>query len=93
MPVGREPGSLGRVYSTLSGTCDEARRARRTLLSGVEEAAVPIYEYRCRRCREVFDLAEHVAEHGKSHPRCPKCNSEEVEPVFTTFYAKTSKKS
>ncbi|OGA37862.1 MAG: FmdB family transcriptional regulator [Betaproteobacteria bacterium RIFCSPLOWO2_12_FULL_62_13] len=54
---------------------------------------MPIYEYRCRRCREVFDLAEHVAEHGKSHPRCPKCNSEEVEPVFTTFYAKTSKKS
>lgn len=54
---------------------------------------MPIYEYRCRKCGEVFDLTEHVADHEKSHPQCPKCKSDEVEPVLTAFYPKTSKKS
>jgi putative FmdB family regulatory protein len=54
---------------------------------------MPTYEYRCRKCGEVFDVTQHVAEHEQARPRCPRCNSEEVEPVLTTFYAKTSKKS
>ena len=54
---------------------------------------MPTYEYRCRKCGEVFTRSEHVAEHQESHPPCPKCKSDEVEPVVATFYPKTSRKS
>jgi NAD-dependent SIR2 family protein deacetylase len=46
-----------------------------------------------RKCGKAFERQEHVAEHEKSHPRCPKCQSPDVQPVLTDFYAKTSKKS
>jgi putative FmdB family regulatory protein len=59
-----------------------------------EESAMPTYEYRCRKCGEVFDCVEHVEQHQTpGHLRCPKCNSDEVEPVVTPFFTKTSKKS
>lgn len=54
---------------------------------------MPTYEYRCRKCGEKFDVAEHLEQHQKEPHRCPKCQSEEVEPQVTPFYAKTSKKS
>lgn len=54
---------------------------------------MPIYQYRCQKCRNVFERQEHIAEHEKSHPLCPKCRSEAVEPVLAAFFAKTSKKS
>lgn len=58
-----------------------------------EEFTMPTYEYRCSKCGKVFERQEHVAEHEKSHPQCPKCHSADVQPVLTDFYAKTSKKS
>jgi putative FmdB family regulatory protein len=54
---------------------------------------MPTYQYRCEKCGAVFDRAEHVAEHPGAHPRCPKCGSEAVQSVPSTFIAKTSKKS
>jgi putative FmdB family regulatory protein len=54
---------------------------------------MPIYEYRCSKCGKAFEVSEHIAEHAKSHPHCPKCSSERVEPVLADFYAKTPKKS
>lgn len=54
---------------------------------------MPTYEYRCRKCGEVFDVVEHLAEHVKFAHQCPKCRSKEVEPVLMPFYAKTAKKS
>jgi putative FmdB family regulatory protein len=51
------------------------------------------YEYRCKDCGHVFDRVEHVSEHAATHPLCPKCQSRAVEPVLTTFYAKTGRKS
>lgn len=59
----------------------------------VEGAAMPTYEYRCNHCRQVFERQQHVAEHEKSHPRCPKCESRDVQPVLSDFYARTSKKA
>ena len=59
-----------------------------------EESTMPTYEYRCRKCGEVFDRVEHVQQHQTpSHLRCPKCDSDEVVSVVTPFVAKTSKKS
>lgn len=54
---------------------------------------MPIYEYRCRDCGRVFDRAERLAEHGRAHPACPSCSKQHVEQVFTSFFAKTSRKT
>ena len=54
---------------------------------------MPTYQYRCLKCGEVFEHAEHVAEHATVQLRCPKCDSDAVQPVPTQFFAKTSKKS
>ncbi len=61
--------------------------------SCLEEPAMPTYEYYCKKCGMTFEHNEHITEHEKSHPRCPKCKSEAVEPVLADFYAKTSKKT
>jgi putative FmdB family regulatory protein len=56
---------------------------------------MPLYEYRCTACSELFARTESIAEHGgpRHRPRCPKCESPAVEPVFSEFFAKTVRKS
>ncbi|MFW5947355.1 MAG: FmdB family zinc ribbon protein [Gemmatimonadota bacterium] len=54
---------------------------------------MPRYEYRCLECDEVFECCEGMEEHETSQPECPKCGSRKVERVFSSFYAKTRKKS
>lgn len=54
---------------------------------------MPVYEYRCRKCGKTFSRTERISEHGIKHARCPKCKSSQVNQVFGTFFAKTSKKS
>jgi putative FmdB family regulatory protein len=53
---------------------------------------MPTYEFRCKKCGTLFERQEHISEHEKSHPLCPKCKSES-EHVLADFYAVTSKKS
>jgi putative FmdB family regulatory protein len=54
---------------------------------------MPTYQYRCEKCGEMFEHAEHLAEHETAHPHCPKCGGERVQHIPTPFVAKTSKKS
>jgi len=56
---------------------------------------MPIYEYRCTACHEVFTRRETITEHGRAGPppACPKCRSQAVEPVLSAFFAKTVRKS
>jgi len=54
---------------------------------------MPTYEYRCQKCGERFEQVQHVAEPRKAKTRCPKCGSVSVKRVFSTFFAKTGKKS
>lgn len=54
---------------------------------------MPIYEYRCTKCRKRFSQAMPISAHGRRRPACPKCGSKVVEPVFSTFFAKTIRKS
>jgi len=61
--------------------------------NGLEEPAMPTYEYHCKKCGMTFEHNEQIAKHEKSHPRCPKCKSGAVEPVLADFYAMTSKKT
>ncbi len=54
---------------------------------------MPTYEYRCEKCRKRFSLMESISQHGKKRRKCPKCNSVRVAQVFSSFFAKTAKKS
>jgi putative FmdB family regulatory protein len=54
---------------------------------------MPTYEFRCTQCGAVFEHQEHIAEHPHSHPSCPNCRSEAVEPQLADVFVVTSKKS
>lgn len=57
------------------------------------------YDYRCQACGEEFTRSEHITEHSAalqgSAPavKCPKCESQNVEPVMSAAYVHTRKKS
>jgi putative FmdB family regulatory protein len=57
------------------------------------DGAMPMYEYRCTKCRKRFGRQEAIAEHGRRRPACPKCKSRAVEQVYSAFFAKTGRKS
>jgi putative FmdB family regulatory protein len=54
---------------------------------------MPTYEYRCADCGHTFERVQSFAEHDRSRPACPKCQSKHVEQVPAAFFAKTSHKS
>lgn len=55
---------------------------------------MPLYQYRCTACDALFSRLQSMSEHTASpRPACPKCNSSDVEPVFSDFFAKTVRKS
>lgn len=54
---------------------------------------MPVYEYRCKECETTFEHTEHMDEHADARPKCPECGSKKVEAVFSSFFAKTARKS
>lgn len=54
---------------------------------------MPIYSFRCSACGHTFDISMTVAERESTHVICPSCDSDKVERVLTSFFAKTSRKS
>jgi putative FmdB family regulatory protein len=54
---------------------------------------MPTYEYRCESCGHSFSRIETMTEHGAKLATCPKCQSDQVERVFSEFFAKTVRKS
>lgn len=54
---------------------------------------MPVYEYKCDKCGETFSLVMGIKEKDKAKIECPKCGSDKVKPVYSTFVAITSKKS
>ncbi|MFN3478960.1 MAG: FmdB family zinc ribbon protein [Thermodesulfovibrionales bacterium] len=54
---------------------------------------MPVYEYKCDNCGETFSLVMGIKEKDKAKIECPKCGSDKVKPVYSTFFAVTSKKS
>ncbi len=53
---------------------------------------MPTYEYRCEKCGEQFTLILSLREHEK-RPRCPKCKSQRVTQLMSTFMPKTTRKA
>lgn len=54
---------------------------------------MPIYDYKCEKCGESFSLAMSIKEKETKKVKCPKCKSSKVKPVYSGFFAVTSKKS
>jgi putative FmdB family regulatory protein len=47
---------------------------------------MPIYEFKCSTCGELFEVMGSFAEREKEHA-CPKCGSKEVKQAISLFSA------
>jgi len=54
---------------------------------------MPTYEYLCQKCRKIFTVILSMREHEQAKVTCPQCRGNKVNQQYSTFYAKTSKKS
>ncbi len=54
---------------------------------------MPLYDYKCKKCGESFSLVMSVKEKETTTIKCPKCDAGDIMPVYSSFFAKTSKKS
>lgn len=58
-----------------------------------EEKHMPTYDYRCENCAKTFSVTLSMSERDKGNIACPVCKKNKVVQLYSTFYAKTSKKS
>ena len=54
---------------------------------------MPVYEYRCDKCRAEVRVTPSIREHDKAKVACPKCGSTALRPLVSTFFSQTSRKS
>ena len=54
---------------------------------------MPVYEYQCKECKKRFSLRMHIEEHEKKRPKCPHCGSRKLSRRYSSFFAKTARKS
>lgn len=54
---------------------------------------MPIYEYCCTNCGKLFSRQMKMSEHDKGDLECPECGGRQIVQQYSTFYAKTAKKS
>jgi len=45
---------------------------------------MPLYEYRCSRCGQTFELLRRMSE-ADQELVCPRCRSEEIERLISAF--------
>ena len=51
---------------------------------------MPIYEYRCRKCKETFEVIQRVSK-GNKGLRCPKCKAGKPERLLSAFCSGSAK--
>ncbi|HLK33057.1 MAG TPA: zinc ribbon domain-containing protein [Terriglobales bacterium] len=54
---------------------------------------MPLYEFLCEDCDEVFTKVLTLVEYEKGEMACPKCGSKRVLQEPSSFFTITSKKS
>lgn len=54
---------------------------------------MPVYEFKCGKCGQVFEVVMSMAEAAVQAVACPICSSDDVEKVFSPFSVVTAKKS
>ena len=58
-----------------------------------EGQLMPSYDFKCVKCNKKFSLTMGIKERETKRLKCPKCGAGKPEPIFSTFFAKTSRKS
>jgi len=51
---------------------------------------MPIYEFRCRNCKKVFEVLFRSRDE-KLSVRCPECRSDKTEKLFSVFGSRVEK--
>jgi putative FmdB family regulatory protein len=51
---------------------------------------MPIYEFKCLSCGNIFELLQLKKETNETEMKCPVCKSEEIEKVLSTVSVITS---
>jgi putative FmdB family regulatory protein len=54
---------------------------------------MPVYEYICRDCAKTFEMRRPMAEASAKDLKCPSCGRARIDRIYSSVYAKTSKKS
>ncbi|MFB3925604.1 MAG: zinc ribbon domain-containing protein [Syntrophales bacterium] len=54
---------------------------------------MPTYDYQCESCKNEFSVVRSISEYGKMDVTCPRCKSNDVRQLISTFMVKTSRKS
>ena len=54
---------------------------------------MPTYDFRGEACKKKFSLTMSIGQRDSKRIKCPKCGSGKTETVFSSFFAKTSRKS
>jgi putative FmdB family regulatory protein len=54
---------------------------------------MPVYEYRCNKCRRAVTVTMSIGRHEKGKVKCPRCGSHDLQPLLSTFLSQTAKKS
>ena len=52
---------------------------------------MPIYEYRCRRCKHCFEVL--VLPPATSKPACPSCQGKSLEQLLSAFGVNSAERS
>ncbi len=58
-----------------------------------QEAAMPIYEYRCVVCKEPFEIIRTISKRRPKSVMCPKFRGMKVERQWSRVSVETSRKS
>jgi putative FmdB family regulatory protein len=58
-----------------------------------KEAAMPMYDFVCRKCGKEFAEIMPVSELDKRQVACPACGSTDVQHIVTSVHTITKKKS
>ena len=54
---------------------------------------MPIYDFKCYRCKKRFTIIMSIADFESKKLKCPKCGGSKVDQLITGFLTITSKKS
>ncbi len=54
---------------------------------------MPVYEYLCKDCGNKFSIHLSMTEHEMGNLTCPVCKGGQITQQYSSFFAKTSKKS
>jgi putative FmdB family regulatory protein len=54
---------------------------------------MPLYEFVCRDCDKPFEVLHTLANFDRSKVACPGCGGQNIDRIWSSVYAVTSKKS